>query len=118
MLRSGDRDPWPKHLIWVQSDDVLHHFYWIEAPKAVDNARVEAKVVSNAIDIKTDLEELSLWLDSSLVNLSQPLIVNVSEGKPQTYLLKPNIETLCVGLEERGDLRLAAPARIKVNLKK
>ena len=119
MLLSGARDPWPKQLVWIQSDDILHHFYWVEAVKPVDNGRVEAKVSGNAIDLKTDLQnELFLWLDSPLVDLSKAVTVTVAGGTPQTFSLKPNVETFCLGLDERGDFRLAAPARIKVELKK
>ena len=38
MLKSGARDPWPERVVWAQSDDVLKHFYWIEAPKPADRA--------------------------------------------------------------------------------
>lgn len=119
LLRSGPRDPWPKQLVWIQSDDILHHFYWVEAVKPVDNGRVEAKVVGNAIDLKTDLRgELFLWLDSPLLDLSEPATLTVEGEASRTYALKPVVEIFCLGLDKRGDPRLAAPVRIRVELPK
>ena len=35
MLKDGVRDPWPDQVVWAMSDDVLKHFYWLEAPHPV-----------------------------------------------------------------------------------
>lgn len=117
MLKAGPRNPWPKKIVWVQSDDVLKHFYWIESPKPVEQGRVEASVEGNTITIKTEkLNQLAIWLDTPIVDLSKPVTVNVKDGTSKTFTLTPSTETYCVGLEERGDPRLAAPVRIEVPL--
>ena len=58
-----------------------------------------------------------LWLDSSLVNLDRPITIEPDGGRRQVIKAKANPETFCVGLEERGDPRLAAPARVSVKLR-
>ena len=37
MLKGGARNPYPSRIVWAQSDDVLKHFYWIEAPHPNDS---------------------------------------------------------------------------------
>ena len=105
--------------MWAQSDNVLHHFYWIEAPDPADSGRIEATVKDNAITLKTDhQDQVVLWLDSPLVNLASPVTVTRPNGPALTITPRPNVETYCVGLEERADPRLAAPTRIVVDLRK
>ncbi len=117
MVREGRRDPWPKQVVWVQSDDVLKHFYWVEAPNAVEGGRVEASVKDNTITVTADKQKaLAFWLDSSIVDLSKPVTVTVNGGKAETFTPKANLETFCVGLDERGDPRLSAPARMELAL--
>jgi hypothetical protein len=118
MIKAGPRDPHPKDLVWVQSDDVLRHFYWLEAPKPADKARVEASVASNTVRIKaTGQNRITLWLDASLVDLARPVVVEVAGGKTQRFTPSPNLGTFADSLAVRGDPRLAAPVRIDVDLK-
>jgi hypothetical protein len=119
MFKAGPRKPWPSRLVWAQSDNVLRHFYWVEATHPTDSGRIEASVKDNAISLKTEhLDEVVLWLDTPLVDLARPVTVHKPEGKAQTVSPAPNVETYCVGLEERADPRLAAPLRISVDLRK
>ncbi|MDB5348781.1 MAG: polyhydroxyalkanoate depolymerase [Planctomycetota bacterium] len=118
MLRSGSRNPRPNKIVWVQSDEILMHSYWIESPRPVEGARVEASVEDNKVRLKMDkLEKLSLWLDSPLVDLSRPVTIEI-EGQPaRTVIPRPNLGTFCDGLEKRSDPRLAAPVKIDVDRK-
>lgn len=116
MLKAAPRNPWPKQVVWIQTDDVLKHFYWIEAPKAADHGRIEASVEGNTISIKTENQnDVALWLDTPLVDLARPVTVNLAGGASQTFTPNPIAETYCLGLEQEGDPRLAAPVRIKVS---
>ena len=73
----------------------------------------------NAITLKAEhQDEVVLWLDAPLVDLARPVTVTRPDGRALTITNRPNVETYCVGLEERGDPRLAAPLRIDVPLGK
>ncbi len=117
MIQAGPRDHSPKRLVWVQSDDVIHHFYWIEAPKPADKARVEGSIEGNTVKLKAQgQDQLALWLDSSLLDLGKPVTVEVAGGKTRTITPRPNVETFCEGLEGRGDPFLAAPVRVLIDV--
>lgn len=117
MLRSGARNPWPAQVVWVQSDAVLRHDYWVETPRPAEGARVEAGVEGNTISLKAEkLDEVALWLDRDLVDLEKPVTVKVTGGATRTFNPKPDLETYCLGLDERGDPRLAAPVRVSVGV--
>ena len=59
---------------------------------------------------------LALWLDRDLVDLEKPVTVKVTGGATRTFNPKPDLETYCLGLDERGDPRLAAPVRVSVGV--
>ncbi len=112
------REPRPKSLVWVQTDDVLKHFFWVEAPNPVDGGRVEVSIHENTIKLKAEKQDkLALWLDSKLVDLARPLTIEVDGGKTQTVTPRPSVETYCLGLEERGDPKLSAGVRVEIDLK-
>jgi hypothetical protein len=111
------RDAWPKHVIWTQSDSVLKRCYWIEALQPVSDGHIEATVEGNTISIRaTKQDQIALWLDRSLVDFSKPVTVEVTGGKKQVFKLKPSLETYCQGLEQTADPHLAAPVQILVSL--
>ncbi len=114
MIQAGPRDPWPKRVVWVQSDDVLKHFYWLEAPGPKDGGRLEVEVrEGNTVAVKAQgQDQIALWLDPSLLDLSKPVKVEIEGGQAQTFTPRPDLETFCKGLDERGDPRLASSVRI------
>jgi len=113
-MRKYAREPHPKRVIWVQTDDVLHRFYWLEALKPAAKGRIDATVEGNAITLKTEGQgEIALWLSSELVDLSKPVTV-VRDGVRKEFKLKPSLAIYCDGLEQTGDPFLAAPVRIVV----
>ncbi|MGP0063671.1 MAG: transglutaminase domain-containing protein [Isosphaeraceae bacterium] len=113
------RSTHPDRIVWSQSDDVLKHFYWIEAPKPDPAGHIEASVRDNTITLKADhQDEVALWLDAPLVNLARPVIVEIEGGHREVLKAKLNPETFCVGLEQRGDPKLSAPARVLISLKR
>jgi len=119
MLKSGVRSAHPDRIVWAQSDEVLKHFYWIEAPRPNPSGRIEASVRDNTIALKAEhQDEVALWLDAPLVNLARPVVVEMDGVRREVIKARLKPETFCVGLEERGDPRLAAPARISVHLRR
>ena len=119
MLKAGPRKPQPTRIVWAQSDDVLRHFYWVETINPSPSGRIEATVKDNAIALKVEhQDEVVLWLDTPLVDLARPVTVTRPDGRAFASTARPNVETYCVGLEKRGDPRLAAPMRVAVDLGK
>lgn len=109
------RDTLPKHVVWTQSDDVLHRFYWLEALAPKDNGHVEAIVTGNTIKItRTADQPLALWLDPKLVNFGKPVEIEAIGAKKQSIKVKPSLATWCLGLEQTGDPQLSSPVRIEV----
>lgn len=114
LVSAGPRNAWPKHLVWFQSDDRLRNHYWLEAEKPTENGFIEAKVDGNRIELKTESQAgIALWLDSSLVDLSQPVTV-IRDGKSQEFRLSPSLETYCAGLALRSDPILSGVAKVTV----
>jgi poly(3-hydroxybutyrate) depolymerase len=110
------RNPRPSEIVWVQSDGVLKHFYWLEATEPVDAGRIVASIRGNSVTVKTEKQaKLALWLDAPLVDLSRPLTIDAG-GRSRQVTLEPTLETFCRGLEERSDPELAAPVRIEISL--
>jgi hypothetical protein len=115
MLKSGARTAHPDRIVWSQSDDALKHFYWIEALHPNPAGKIEASVRDNTIMLKADHQnELALWLDAPLVNLARPVAIEWEGGHREVIKARPTPETFCTGLEQRGDPKLAAPARVTV----
>jgi hypothetical protein len=118
MFKAGGRKPHPARIVWAQSDDVLRHFYWVEASRPSPSGRIEAVVNENAITLKAENQDaVVFWLDAPLVDLSRPVTVTRPDGRALASTSRPNVETYCVGLEDRADPRLAAPLRIAVDLR-
>jgi transglutaminase-like putative cysteine protease len=118
MFGAGPRKPRPARVVWAQSDDVVRHFYWLEAPHPGPTGRIEALANDNAITLKAEhQDEVVLWLDAPLVDLVRPVTVKKPDGRAVTFSNRPNVEHYCVGLEEKGDPKLAAPLRIAVDLR-
>lgn len=63
-------------------------------------------------------DEVALWLDATLVNLARTVIVEVEGGHREVIKARLDPETFCIGLEQRGDPKLSAPARISVSLRR
>jgi hypothetical protein len=108
------RNAAPKRVIWVQTDDVLKRFYWLEALKPADKGRIDAAIEGNTITLKTEGQgDIALWLSASLIDLTKPVTV-VRDGKKKVYKVKPSLTTFREGLEQTADPALSAPVRIVV----
>lgn len=113
-LRPHRRNSFPTKIIWTQSDDVIHRFYWLEALKPVDQGRIEAEISGNTFTLTTKNQgEIALWLPLHKIDYSKPIIV-IRDGKRHEFMGKPNLETYAQGLEQTGDPDLATGTRIVV----
>ncbi|MDR3690715.1 MAG: transglutaminase domain-containing protein [Fimbriimonas sp.] len=108
------RNATPSRVIWVQTDTVLHRFYWLESLAPKPKGRIDANIAKNTITLKTsDQGEIALWLSPSLVDLKKPVVV-IRDGKRTAFRLKPSLQTYADGLAETGDPALTAPVRVVV----
>lgn len=113
-LLKYSRNTIPTRLIWVQTDNVLHRFYWLEALSPTAKGTVEATIDGNQITMTTSNQaSVALWLSKSQMDYSKPIIV-VRDGKRQVFRVKPDLETFAEGLASTGDPALAAPVRLVV----
>jgi hypothetical protein len=114
-MRKAKREPFPKHLVWTQSDAVLKRFYWLEAPEPVEGGHIEAIADGNTITLKRQKQtKVALWLDPALVDLGKPVKILADGAKAQTVQPSPTLETFCAGLEQTADPSLAAAVRVEV----
>ena len=99
-------------MIWAQSDNVLHRFYWFESLSPAAKGRIDAKIEKNTITITTaNQADIALWLSPTLVDYKKPIMV-VKDGKRSEFRIKPSLQTYVDGLAATGDPALSAPVRL------
>lgn len=114
LVTAKPRNAWPKHLVWFQSDDRLKSHYWLEAEKPIEAGFIEAIAEGNTIKVTTENQAaITLWLDSSLVDLSKPVTV-IRDGRSHEFRIQPSMEVFCAGIEQRADPSLAGVAKLTV----
>jgi poly(3-hydroxybutyrate) depolymerase len=109
------RNAAPRELSWEMTDGVVRDFFWLSVPEPAKGREVEASCHDNRIELTTNVDRLRLHLDERLVDLDEPLVVQVN-GVERTHALAPSVETLCRTIARRGDPRLAATARIEIDM--
>ncbi len=112
------RNPVPRHLIWDLTDNVIHNFFWLSVPQPDNGMSIEAKVSDNTVEIQTrKVNRFVLNLDSRLIVFDSPVRIALN-GKVQTVQVRPQLQTLCASLLERGDPELACTCRISLEVEK
>ena len=119
-MHKFNRNKYPDRVVWMQ-DDVLHdRFYWLRIPKGTGKARtlniVSRKDQSFHIE-SSQVEELSILLNDSMLDLDQSVKVLGSDGKTlfEGHAVR-SIGTLVESLLERGDPSYLFSSAIKVRL--
>ena len=113
-LLKYNRNASPSRVIWAQTDNVLHRFYWLEALTPVAKGKIDATIEKNQVTLLTTNQgDIALWLSPSLVDYRKPLIVT-RDGVKHRYKLSSNLECYCQGMASTGDPALTAPVRIVV----
>ena len=119
-MAQWSRQPWPKKVVWVQ-DDVIHdHFYWLSVPdasKAKKGQTVTAEVKGQTITITASeaIQELSLRLSDALIDLDQPITVNVDGcGEVFQGLVARSEQAIEDSLRRRADPASAASALLEL----
>ena len=109
------RNPVPRELTWVLTDQVITDFFWLRVPEPVKGERFDVTCRDNTLTVTTapNVSAASLLLDERLVDFAKPVTL-VLNGKTTTQQLKPSLRTLCETLQRRGDPGLAFTAEISL----
>lgn len=100
------RNPYPDRIVWRQEEVTRNAFYWLSIPHeyAKRGMTVIANRKGNVIELeRCDYPELTICLNSSMLNLSKKVTVKYKGRKVFKGRLKPNADTARHTLEQRGD---------------
>jgi hypothetical protein len=116
-MASHTRNPWPKKIVWRQSNRTHDRFYWLSVPE--DQAKggqvVEAEVRGQVVHVKAEgLTQLSLRLSDALVDLDQPITVTVNGKECFKGLVKRRGGAIWQSLQERKDPSSVATAVVRL----
>lgn len=115
-----ERDPRPKKIVWHQTGVTYGQFYWlaVQGENRVQGSNVVASVDGQTITIeKADkISSLTLRLDDKLVDLNQPVTVQMDGKELFQGRLTRTIKTLYQTLQERGDQQYMFPAEVDVEV--
>lgn len=109
------RNPWPKKLIWHQSERTHLRFYWLTVDHPIKGSVIEAEVEGQILRLNSEsVEKVTLRLSDQLVNLDQQVTV-IFNGK-QVFQGKVPRETKVIwgSLNERFDPSSVASATLQV----
>ena len=119
MMYPKVRNPIPRELNWLQTDGVIHDFYWLHSDNPAKTKRIDATCQNNAIAVTTtpDVKAASVYLDGRLIDFGKP-VKFVVNGQSFSRKLAPSFATLCDTMTERKDAELAFSARVELPLGK
>jgi len=107
------RNATPRHLTWDLTDSFLRDFYWLSVDKPARGQSIDVKIEGTKISVSaTKVEQFTLWLDRRLV--AEDAIEVSLNGTVSRHALTPSLATLCESMQRRGDMYLAAAAKIDV----
>ena len=100
------RDPRPASIVWRQDDVTGNRFYWlaVEEGQAAPQAEVRATRNGQQLQLQTTgVSRLLVRLDDRLVNLDQPVEIQLNGQLAFQGIVPRTIEVLARTLAERGD---------------
>ena len=105
--------------MWCQEEVTRDAFYWLSVPHeyAKRGMTVIANRKGNVIELEQcDYPEISIYLNSNMVNLLKKVTVKYKGRKVFKGRLKPSADTARKTLFQRGDTSYMFDAVINVNL--
>jgi len=108
----------PQKIVWLQDDVVHARFYWlqVEEPKARSRVEVERAGQVFTIISATDIKQLTIRLDASMVSFEEEVIVQYQGKELFRGKVEASIDMLRKTLQERGDPHGMFSAEIRVTL--
>ena len=114
------RNPWPKKIVWQQSDRVHDRFYWLALPRGVakPGMTIRAAVERNIITLDApDVTHVILRLHDRLVDLDQTIKVRLNGKTVFEGKVARQADAILESLQQRGDIQSAATALLEVGAK-
>lgn len=106
------RNAAPRELTWEQTDSVIHDFYWLHCDAPAKQQEINATCRDNKVTITANAPDLTVLLDSRLIDFARPVTFEVN-GHQTTETLHPSPRVLCDSMMQRGDSDLAFTAQWK-----
>jgi len=113
------RNPWPKKVVWRQSNRTHDRFYWLSVPEeqAKGGQLIEAQVTGQRIEIKVEgVRQVNLRLSDQLLSLDKEVIVLVNGAEKFRGKVSRNVEAIWNSYQERFDRESVATAELKLKL--
>lgn len=103
----------PRDLTWLQTDAVIHDFFWLHSPAPDKAQEIDAACQGNIVTVTLtpSLTPATALLDSRLVDFSKPVTFDIN-GAETTRRIVPRLRTLGQTLLRRGDPDLAFTAEV------
>ena len=117
VLYPATRDPVPRDLNWLMTDQVIHDFFWLHTSAPGKKQAIEASCHDNRITVTTspNVKALTVLLDGRLVDFDLPVSLQINGTRKQLQA-RPNLRTLATTLLQRGDPELAFTAALECPL--
>lgn len=116
-MAKNAREPWPKKVVWHQSNRTHDRFYWLSVPKeqAKGGQEIEAQVIGQKIEIKAEgIQEVTLRLSDELLSLDKEVIVIVNGVEKFRGKVTRGVEAVWNSYQERLDPASAATAQLNL----
>ncbi|MDB4734859.1 dienelactone hydrolase family protein [Akkermansiaceae bacterium] len=116
-MAKNTRNPWPKKVVWCQSNRTHDRFYWLSVPK--DQAKggqvIEARVIGQKIEIEAEgIGQVTLRLSDELLSLDKEVIVIVNGAEKFRGKVTRSVEAIWRSYQERLDPTVAASAQLNL----
>ena len=107
------RNAVPRDLTWLQTDSVIHDFFWLHADSPAKAAEIDATCRDNTVTVSLTpgIMSAAVLLDSRLVDFSKPVTLDIN-GTKTTRKIVPSLRVLVQTLLRRGDPDLAFTAAV------
>ena len=107
------RRAWPERIVWLQDDVTHERFYWLALPagSAQPGQRIVASIAKNVVTLDPGTApSLALRLSDELLDLDQPVIVQVGDRRLHEARVPRTARALWLSLQQRADPSTAASA--------
>ena len=116
-MAKNTRNPWPKKVVWRQSNRTHDRFYWLSVPK--DQAKgkqvIEAQVIGQKIELKAEgIQQVTLRLSDELLSLDKDVIVIVNGVEKFRGKAKRSAQAIWNSYQERLDPASVATAQLNL----